>query len=140
MIGPKIEKQFLINVNGINLIERLLLARRRHLKILMNQEPVYFFGAAGKGINFAYACIEAGVNLQGAIDDSSLFAGKYLEGSGVMVSSPEDLAPARTKNAALIVMNHNHLASARERFGNFASVDSLHTLGESNNSANEAQL
>jgi len=128
IISARTGREIMVNQTGIATIERLLSAREEHLKVLATQRSVYFFGAAGKGINFAYACVESGINLQGAIDDSSALNNRYLEGSGVRVSAPGDLSSVKTIGATMIVMNHSHLALAREMFRDFSWIESLHTI------------
>lgn len=110
-----------------DLLEPLLQSRISHLEALMKLEEIYLFGAAGKGINFAYACIQNRIRISGAIDDQPNIWYKYMDSSGVQVLPPKEIKKSTLK-PSLIVMNHNYLESARKRFSDTFEVHSLMTL------------
>ena len=105
--------------------------RERHLAQVTNFKELFIFGAAGKGINFAFACTNAGIGVSGAIDDNPEIIGRFLEGSGVEVYSPEDGFVQQANRGSLVVMNHRHLEHARNKFRNFEQIESMKTLTDS---------
>jgi len=109
---------------GSKLFETLVDSRKEDLDILKNIENLFIFGAAGKGINFAFACAQNGVDTIAAVDDQDKIWGQYLEGSGVQVLSPQSLSQ-NNAHGTLVVMNHNHLESAKKRFSKDFRVVSL---------------
>lgn len=111
----------------IDFFEQLQISRSAHLATLREHEEVYLFGAAGKGINFAYACTQNKIEITAAIDDQASIWGKYMDSSGVQVVSPKEVKKSLWQSS-LIVMNHSHLESARRRFSNLFEVYSLKTL------------
>ena len=101
--------------------------RKKHLASLKDYEGIFIFGSGGKGINFAYAAVKNDINIIAALDDQEKIWGKYLDTSGVEVMSPQDSRICEARGL-LVVMNHNHLESARRRFSDNLQVESLMTL------------
>lgn len=108
-------------------LEKLLESRKNGLSSLRKIDNIYIFGAAGKGINFAFSCAKEGLKINGAFDDQEKIWGKYLEGSGVPVLSTSGYSPMESAGN-LIVMNPNHLEMASNRFSKTFNVYSLMTL------------
>ena len=125
--GKSSERSKIKKSDNLSIVKGLLLTRDLQLSKLATEPPFYIFGAAGKGVNFAYAGNEFGLKIKGAIDDSPLITGKFLEGSGVKVLSSVD-EEALEENDFLIVMNHSHLNNVRHSFPNFKRIESLLTL------------
>jgi hypothetical protein len=107
--------------------ESLVDWRKKHLASLKDYEEIFIFGSGGKGINFAYAAVKNDINIIAALDDQEKIWGKYLDTSGVEVMSPQDSRICEARGL-LVVMNHNHLESARRRFSDNLQVESLMTL------------
>jgi hypothetical protein len=126
----KLKKSRPARNENLALIENLMYQRKRHLAQITKFREIFIFGAAGKGINFAYACTIAGVRVSGAIDDNPDIIGRFLEGSGVPVYSPDDSFVQQVNRGLLVVMNHRHLEYARNKFTNFEQIESMKTLGE----------
>ncbi len=108
-------------------LAKLLESRKNGLSSLKKLDDIYIFGAAGKGINFAFSCARESLKINGAFDDQEKIWGKYLEGSGVPVLSTSGYSPMES-TGNLIVMNPNHLEMASNRFSNTFNVYSLMTL------------
>jgi SAM-dependent methyltransferase len=118
-----------INEN-LAIIDNLMYQRELHLGQVRKFRDLFIFGAAGKGINFAYACRSAGIRVSGAIDDNPDIIGRFLEGSGVPVYSPHDRFVQQATRGLLVVMNHRHLEYARNKFRSFERIESMKTLGD----------
>ena len=118
-------------IESLAIIDDLMYQRERHLAQVTNFKELFIFGAAGKGINFAFACTNAGIGVNGAIDDNPEIIGRFLEGSGVEVYSPEDGFVQQANRGSLVVMNHRHLEYARNKFRNFEQIESMKTLTDS---------
>lgn len=85
------------------------------------QAPIRIYGAAGKGMLFAYELKKLGVLDVIAYDEESLFWNKFLEASGIQVRNPIEIARL-DELTNLIVMNPNHYDNAVNKYGAFASV------------------
>lgn len=90
-------------------------------KIQRIQAPIGIYGAAGKGMLFAYELKKLGIVDVVAYDEESLFWTKFLEASGVQVQNPVEIAKLDLFTD-LIVMNPNHYDNAVSRYGAFASI------------------
>jgi len=128
LVSNKSEEKISINKTKIQMIDDLENIREKHIDLLSREDHIYIFGAAGKGINFAYAAAQSGTPLKGAIDDLSSLTGKFLECSGVEVLSSDYKKLPHLDDSILLVMNHNHLELARDRFQGFGRVESLATF------------
>jgi hypothetical protein len=83
--------------------------------------PIGIYGAAGKGMLFAYELKKLGVVDIVAYDEESSFWDKFLEASGVQVRNPIEIAGLNSLTN-LIVMNPNHYDSAVSKYGAFADI------------------
>ncbi len=117
-------------IESLTIIDNLMYQRERHLAQVAKFRELFIFGAAGKGINFAFACTSAGIGVSGAIDDNPEIIGRFLEGSGVQVYSPDDSFVQQENMGLLVVMNHRHLEYARNKFRNFERIESMKTLSD----------
>lgn len=130
VFNGKLKKSRSARIENLEIINNLMHQRKRHLAQIKKFRELFIFGAAGKGINFAYACASAGIRVSGAIDDNPDIIGRFLEGSGVPVFSSDDSFVQQTRRGLLVVMNHRYLEYARSKFTNFEKIESLKTLGE----------
>lgn len=85
------------------------------------QGPIGIYGAAGKGMLFAYEMKKLGVVDVVAYDEELLFWDKFLEASGTQVRNPIEIMKLDLLTN-LIVMNPNHYDYAVSNYGTFASV------------------
>ena len=90
-------------------------------QIQMTQGPIGIYGAAGKGMLFAYELKKLGLVDVVAYDEESLFWNKFLEASGTQVRNPIEISKLDLFTD-LIVMNPNHYAHAESKYGAFASI------------------
>lgn len=127
LISKKTRKSAPSSFTNDKSLRILLDAREKDLIALKNEKNLYIFGAAGKGINFAFACVKSGIHIIAALDDHEEIWGKYLEGSGVKVLSPDKLN-RKTELGTLVVMNPNHLESVKNRFSSNFRICSLMNL------------
>ena len=90
-------------------------------QIQIAQRPIGIYGAAGKGMLFAYELKKLGVVDVVAYDEESLFWNKFLEASGTQVRNPIEISKLDLITD-LIVMNPNHYAHAVSKYGAFVSI------------------
>jgi len=83
--------------------------------------PVSIYGAAGKGMLFAYELKKLGVLNVVAYDEQPLFFNKFLEASGVQVRDPVEITDLKF-STNLIVMNPNHYDYAVSQYDKFAKI------------------
>jgi len=83
--------------------------------------PIGIYGAAGKGMLFAYELKKLGIEGVVAYDEESLHWSKFLEASGTQVRNPIEIA-AFDLSTDLIVMNSNHYDYAVNKFGAWVDV------------------
>jgi hypothetical protein len=84
------------------------------------------WGAASKGVIFAIYMLRAGATIGHAVDINPAKQGRFLPGSGIGVSSPEQAMDFLQPGADIFVMNSNYLAEiatqSRNLF-NYLKVD-----------------
>jgi hypothetical protein len=90
-------------------------------QIQIAQGPIGIYGAAGKGMLFAYELKKLGVVDVVAYDEETLFWNKFLEASGTQVRNPIEISKLDLFKD-LFVMNPNHYAHAVSTYGAFASI------------------
>jgi hypothetical protein len=79
-------------------------------------QPIAIWGAAGKGIVLAHACLSVRAQIL-AIDADSHRWGHFLEVSGTEVLSPSAVATLK-KDSLILVCNPNHLEDVKKFVGN----------------------
>jgi SAM-dependent methyltransferase len=72
------------------------------------------WGGASKGVIFSLLMQRAGVKVDVVIDINPAKQGKYLAGTGLKVSSPEQAMDLLLPGADIFVMNRNYLQEIRE--------------------------
>jgi len=72
------------------------------------------WGGASKGVIFALFMQRAGVSVDFVIDINTAKQGKYLAGTGLRVSSPEEMLVQVDQGATIFVMNGNYLPEIRQ--------------------------
>lgn len=85
------------------------------------QGPIGIYGAAGKGMLFAYELRKAGIVDVVAYDEELLFWDKFLEASGTQVLNPIEIMELDLLTN-LIVMNPNHYDYAINKYGSYARI------------------
>lgn len=84
------------------------------------------WGASSKGVIFAIHMLRAGVPIRHAVDINPAKQGRFLPGSGIRVSSPEQAMKLLQAGADIFVMNSNYLpeirAESKNQF-NYLQVD-----------------
>lgn len=103
----------------IELEEKLPALLEKQIRIA--QGPIGIYGAAGKGMLFAYELKKLGVVDVVAYDEESFYWNKFLEASGIQVCNPIEISKLDSFTD-LIVMNPNHYAHAVRKYGAFASI------------------
>ena len=93
-------------------------------QIQIAQGPIGIYGAAGKGMLFAYELKKLGVVDVVAYDEESFYWNKFLEASGTQVCNPIEISKLDLFTD-LMVMNPNHYAHAVGKYGAFASIHKL---------------
>jgi len=76
---------------------------------VVNAKRNAIWGGASKGVIFALYMQRAGVNIDLVIDINPAKQNKYMAGSGLRVSSPEDGIQMLQKGDNILVMNPNYL-------------------------------
>lgn len=76
------------------------------------------WGASSKGVIFAIHMQRAGAAISHAVDINPVKQGRYLPGSGICVSSPEQAQQILRPGADIFVMNSNYLAEISAKSGN----------------------
>ena len=76
------------------------------------------WGGASKGLIFALYMQKAGVSITDVIDINPAKQGKYLGGTGLVVSSPTEALAGLKKGSDIFVMNGNYLPEIRQMAGN----------------------
>jgi SAM-dependent methyltransferase len=89
--------------------------------------PFAIYGAAGKGILFAFELYKLGIKEFVAIDENHEYWGKYLECSGVEVVNPIKFSDLK-RSDTLLVMNPNHYLFAKEKFAGVLNVKNISKL------------
>ena len=74
---------------------------------------VVLWGAAGKGIVLADALARVGVSIRYAVDADESRWGRFMEGSGLPVVSPDDGIP-ELGDSTLFVCNPRHARAVNE--------------------------
>jgi len=74
----------------------------------INVNPLVVWGGASKGVIYSLHKIRAGHTIDMVIDINPAKQGKYLPGSGFLVSSPEDAICKLSKGDTIIIMNPNY--------------------------------
>jgi hypothetical protein len=72
------------------------------------------WGGASKGVIFALFMQRAGANIDFIIDINPAKQAKYLAGTGLKVSSPEDAIALTEPGSTIFVMNGNYLPEIRQ--------------------------
>lgn len=88
--------------------------------------PVYAWGAGAKGVTFCNLADPGGTRLAGVVDLNPAKQGKFLPGSGHVITSPD--AAVADSPTAFLVFNPNYLAEVRSavrRLGSGADVIDL---------------
>jgi SAM-dependent methyltransferase len=76
------------------------------------------WGAASKGVIFAIHMLRAGAAIDHAVDINPAKQGRFLPGSGIRVSSPEQALEFLRLGADIFVMNSNYLPEISAQSGN----------------------
>ena len=109
-------------------LSQLIRIRETHIEVLSQFSDVWIYGAAGKGINFAFALTQSGVRITGALDENQSLSGKFLECSGVEIFSFSEFIKRRINDSLVVVMNQNHLENARSKIGHLARTVGIKDL------------
>lgn len=91
------------------IVPELIEEKNKFLIRAQHAGPLAIYGAAGKGIMLAEACVSAGAEVVCAIDMHESKIGKYLEVSGVQVISPKAANDELPYSTNILVTNPNHL-------------------------------
>jgi hypothetical protein len=86
------------------------------------KKPIGIYGAAGKGIVFGDALKEAGINEIFGIDENVNYRGKFMEGLGIEILSPQALFP---KESSIMVMNPRHFNYSLQSLGSSVEIVNL---------------
>lgn len=76
------------------------------------------WGAASKGVMFALYMERAGAKVPHIVDINPAKQGKYLAGTGLRVSTPDEMLRILPAGADIVVMNGNYLEEVRRTTGN----------------------
>ncbi|UWQ89464.1 methyltransferase domain-containing protein [Rhodobacteraceae bacterium M382] len=76
------------------------------------------WGGASKGLIFSMLRARAGRPVAGVIDINPAKQGKFLAGTGLRVSAPNELLPNLSPEARILVMNPNYTKEIKEMSGN----------------------
>ena len=107
-------------------IQSLLAQRHTDISLIGRMKKrVVIYGAAGKGINLAFALKSNGVTSIVATDQDGQRWGRYMECSGVPVVSPEVVKSTISSQNLVISANPNHFHTARAEFGDTPTYFSL---------------
>jgi SAM-dependent methyltransferase len=88
-------------------------------KVRINQtSPIVVWGGASKGVIFALFMERRGVVIDFVIDINPAKQGKYIAGTGYVVSSPKEALSQISGNAVVFVMNANYLTEIQEMTSN----------------------
>ena len=109
-------------------LTNLFRIRNAHIELLLEYSDVWIYGAAGKGINFAFALSRSGIKVTGALDENTELSGRFLECSGVEIFSFPEFFQRVTSDTIVIVMNQNHLERAKDRIGSLARTIGIKDL------------
>lgn len=87
-------------------------------KSLVGTEQQAIWGAASKGVIFAIHMRRAGAVIDHAVDINPAKQGRFLPGTGIRVSSPEQALEFLRPGADIFVMNSNYLPEISAQSGN----------------------
>lgn len=76
------------------------------------------WGGASKGLIFSMLRERAGRPVAGVIDINPAKQGKYLAGTGIRVSAPQDVVPSLPADTRILIMNPNYSQEIKEMSGN----------------------
>jgi len=76
------------------------------------------WGGASKGVIFSHYMRRAGVTIDEVIDINPAKQGRYLAGTGLQVSAPEEALPRLSSGDNIFVMNSNYLDEIVAQSGN----------------------
>ena len=114
-LRPRATRVELMNIN--DKFEKIFKTREEELAHLNEiNRPIAIYGAAGKGIVFGHALIDAGLYNVCAIDADKNRQGLYMDSSGIRVLGLEEAMNNLPKNSIIAVMNPNHLVSVSEYY------------------------
>jgi SAM-dependent methyltransferase len=84
-------------------VEKYISDREDRMKALLNDREFIAYGAAAKAVTSLYTLLMVNDKLVGVVDDNELKQGYYFPGTGILITSPEEL----DKDALVVITAWN---------------------------------